>query len=59
MITQKSCSWASSFSIAIILSLFSSSKLPVGSSAKITFDPVARALPMATLYCSPPDKLDG
>ena len=43
----------------MILLLFSSSKFPVGSSAKITFAPVAKVLPMATLCCSPPDKLDG
>ena len=35
------------------------SKLPVGSSAKIILGLVIRALPIATLCCSPPDNSFG
>ena len=35
------------------------SKFPVGSSAKINFEPAIKALAIATLCCSPPDNSFG
>ena len=45
--------------ISEILSVFFSSKLPVGSSAEVKSKSLITALAMATLCCSPPDKVPG
>ena len=47
------------FSRAKISSVVLISKFPVGSSAKIMSGSLASALAMATLCCSPPDRLEG
>lgn len=57
IITVVLCSSQSDFSRVMIFVAFSSSKFPVGSSAKISFGLLARARAMATRCCSPPESL--
>ncbi len=57
--TQRSSLWARSARIPNILMLFSSSRFPVGSSARINSLPDVKAHAIATLCCSPPESILG
>ncbi len=58
-ITQRPSSWASFLRISTMFLLFSLSKLPVGSSAKIISLPAASDRAIATRCCSPPESVLG
>lgn len=57
--TQQPSSWASRFNISTMFLLFSLSRLPVGSSARMIRLPEARARAIAVRYCSPPESICG
>ena len=53
--TVMPCSWLSRWKIAMISSLATLSRLPVGSSARMIAGSLTRARAMATRCCWPPD----
>ena len=59
MMTHRSFSCASFCMISMIIRLFSLSRLPVGSSAKMISLPEVKARAMATRCCSPPESMVG
>jgi len=52
--TVVSCAWASVRSSSTIVSAVCESRFPAGSSARTSLGLFARALAMATRFCSPP-----